>query len=165
MISSTQTTSNASLAKCGSSKAQVNSHISQSQFININFLFLFLGTYIPQKEVDVVEEIQAKVIMANEALKLRAMMETKDRDGNTRVAGEEWLVKRVGAYLPGVHEDIVDVVQARVLTETVSSYLSYLLLQTNEITQTIYRGLSISKRHAHSLTSLAKPGRTVTNGL
>jgi major vault protein len=82
-------------------------------------LVLFSGTYIPQKEVEVIEEIQATVIMTNEALKLRALMETKDRDGNTRVAGEEWLVKRVGAYLPGVHEEIVDVVQARVLTETV----------------------------------------------
>ncbi len=90
-------------------------------FSNNSFLWLvlFSGTYIPQKEVEVIEEIQATVIMTNEALKLRALMETKDRDGNTRVAGEEWLVKRVGAYLPGVHEEIVDVVQARVLTETV----------------------------------------------
>ncbi|CAG0913005.1 unnamed protein product [Notodromas monacha] len=78
----------------------------------------FSGTYIPQKEVEVVEEIQAKVIKANEALKLRALMETRDRDGNVRVAGEEWLVKRVGAYLPGVHEEVVAVVTAWVLTET-----------------------------------------------
>lgn len=33
--------------------------------------------------------------------------------------GEEWLVKRVGAYLPGVYEEVVDVVDAYVLTDKV----------------------------------------------
>ena len=33
--------------------------------------------------------------------------ETVDRDGRNRVAGEEWLVRRNGAYLPGVYEEIV----------------------------------------------------------
>ena len=33
-----------------------------------------------------------------------------DRDGKARVAGEEWMVRRSGAYLPGVYEEIVSVV-------------------------------------------------------
>ena len=36
--------------------------------------------------------------------------ETVDRDGKARVAGEEWMVRRSGAYLPGVYEEIVSVV-------------------------------------------------------
>lgn len=45
---------------------------------------------------------------------------TQDRDSNLRVAGEEWLVKKIGAYLPGAYEEVVDVVNAYVLTEKVS---------------------------------------------
>ncbi len=37
-----------------------------------------------------------------------------------RVTGEEWLVKKVGAYLPGAYEEVTDVVNATVLTEKVS---------------------------------------------
>ena len=44
----------------------------------------------------------------------------QDRDGNLRVAGEEWLVKKIGAYLPGAYEEVVDVVDAYVLTDKVS---------------------------------------------
>ena len=44
----------------------------------------------------------------------------KDRDGNVRVTGEEWLVKKVGAYLPGAYEEVVDTVDAYVLTDKVS---------------------------------------------
>ena len=43
----------------------------------------------------------------------------QDRDSNLRVAGEEWLVKKIGAYLPGAYEEVVDVVDAYVLTEKV----------------------------------------------
>ena len=50
----------------------------------------------------------------------------QDRDNNARVTGEEWLVKKVGAYLPGAYEEVVDVVDAYVLTEKV--WLCYRLL-------------------------------------
>uniref|UniRef100_A0A646QDD3 Major vault protein n=1 Tax=Hemiscolopendra marginata TaxID=943146 RepID=A0A646QDD3_9MYRI len=81
------------------------------------WLFEGPGTYIPRVEVDVVETIRATLIKPNQALKLRARLDTIDRDGKQRVTGEEWLVKRVGAYLPGVYEEVVDVVDAYVLTE------------------------------------------------
>ena len=48
---------------------------------------------------------------------MRARKEGKDREGNARVTGEEWLVKKVGAYLPGVYEECVDIVNAYVLNE------------------------------------------------
>ncbi len=59
------------------------------------------GTYIPRKEVVVEETIRATVVRPNQAIKLRARKETVDRNGNARVTGEEWVVKRTGAYLPG----------------------------------------------------------------
>lgn len=79
------------------------------------------GTYIPRKEVSVEETIRATVIKPNQAIKLTARKECIDRDGNDRVTGEEWLVERVGAYLPGAYEEVVDIVNAYVLTEKVRS--------------------------------------------
>ena len=83
------------------------------------WLFEGPGTYIPRKEVVVEETIRATVIKANQAIKLRARKETKDRQGHDRVTGEEWLVKQIGAYLPGAYEEVVDIVDAYVLTEKV----------------------------------------------
>jgi len=34
-------------------------------------------------------------------------------------AGEEWLVIKVGAYLPGAHEEVLDIVNAFILTDKV----------------------------------------------
>ncbi|XP_036594409.1 major vault protein isoform X1 [Trichosurus vulpecula] len=87
------------------------------------WLFEGPGTYIPQKEVEVVETIQATVIRRNQALRLRARKECQDRDGKERVTGEEWLVRSVGAYLPGVFEEVLDVVNAVVLTDKIALHL------------------------------------------
>ncbi|XP_066433020.1 major vault protein isoform X2 [Eleutherodactylus coqui] len=81
------------------------------------WLFEGPGTYIPRKEVDVVQTIQATVIRHNQAIRLRARKECQDREDQSRVTGEEWLVKKVGAYLPGVYEEVVDIVDAFVLTD------------------------------------------------
>ncbi|XP_022093212.1 major vault protein-like isoform X2 [Acanthaster planci] len=81
------------------------------------WLFEGPGTYIPRKEVVVDETIRATVIKANQAIKLRARKETEDRQGSARVTGEEWLVKKIGAYLPGAYEEVVGVVNAYVLTD------------------------------------------------
>ena len=83
------------------------------------WLFEGPGTYIPRKEVIVEETIRATVIKANQAIKLRARKETQDRQENDRVTGEEWLVKQIGAYLPGAYEEVIDIVDAYVLTEKV----------------------------------------------
>ena len=63
--------------------------------------------------------IRATVIKPNHAVKLRARKECIDHEGNRRVTGEEWLVKKTGAYLPGAYEEVVEVVKAYVLTEKV----------------------------------------------
>ena len=62
------------------------------------------------------------------------------------MTGEEWLVKKVGAYLPGAYEEVVDLVPAIVLTEKVRlpmsiclSYIFYLFeLNHNENVKTYY---------------------------
>ncbi|XP_033116346.1 major vault protein-like [Anneissia japonica] len=87
------------------------------------WLFEGPGTYIPRKEVVVDETVRATIIKPNQAIKLRARKETEDREGNARVTGEEWLVKKVGAYLPGAYEEVVDVVNAYVLTEKKALHL------------------------------------------
>ncbi|XP_062919134.1 major vault protein isoform X1 [Mobula hypostoma] len=81
------------------------------------WLFEGPGTYIPRKEVEIVQTIEATVIHHNQAIRLRARKETKDREGHNRVTGEEWLVQKVGAYLPGVYEEVLTVVNAYILTE------------------------------------------------
>uniref|UniRef100_A0A8C0DMZ0 Major vault protein n=1 Tax=Balaenoptera musculus TaxID=9771 RepID=A0A8C0DMZ0_BALMU len=87
------------------------------------WLFEGPGTYIPRKEVEVVEIIQATIIKQNQALRLRARKECWDREGKERVTGEEWLVRSVGAYLPAVFEEVLDVVDAVILTEKTALHL------------------------------------------
>ncbi|XP_072298870.1 major vault protein [Eucyclogobius newberryi] len=81
------------------------------------WLFEGPGTYIPRKEVVVLETIKATVIRENQAIRLRARKEGLDRGGVKRVTGEEWLVCKVGAYLPGAHEEVLDIVNAFILTD------------------------------------------------
>ncbi|XP_019721895.1 major vault protein isoform X2 [Hippocampus comes] len=81
------------------------------------WLFEGPGTYIPRKEVIVLETIKATVIGENQAIRLRARKEGIDRGGKHRVTGEEWLVSKVGAYLPGAHEEVIDIVNAFILTD------------------------------------------------
>jgi len=81
------------------------------------------GTYKPRIEVQVVEIIRATIIKPNEALQLRARKATKDFAGTPRAAGEEWLVRPIGAYLPSVDEEIVQTVRAHILTDKKALHL------------------------------------------
>ena len=55
------------------------------------------------------------VVPVQEALRVRATRDCVDWQGTARVAGEEWLVRTAGAYLPDVHEKVVGRVPAAVL--------------------------------------------------
>jgi major vault protein len=88
------------------------------------WLFEGPGTYYPRVEVQVVEITRAIVIKPNQALKLRARKACIDRSTNTeRKAGEEWLVRKSGAFLPGVDEEVVETVQSYVLTDKKALHL------------------------------------------
>ncbi|KAL6044095.1 Major vault protein [Balamuthia mandrillaris] len=87
------------------------------------WLFAGPATYYPRVEVSVIEVITATIIKPNEALRLQARNRCVDSYGNRREAGEEWLVREVGAYLPGVDETIVKKVKARILTDKTALHL------------------------------------------
>jgi major vault protein len=86
------------------------------------WLFRGPGTYTPRVEVQVVEIVKATILKALQALKLRAKKEF-ERNGVVRKAGQEYLEKRDGAYLPEVDEEVVEVVNAIILTENKALHL------------------------------------------
>ena len=76
------------------------------------------ATYIPCIEELVVTNVNAVVIKPDTAIRLEARRHMTDRNGIEREAGQQWLERKVGAYMPGVDEIIKEqCVQARVLTE------------------------------------------------
>jgi len=81
------------------------------------WLFRGPGTYVPRVEVQVVEIVRATVLKPLQALKLRAKKEFT-RNGTLLKAGQEYLEKQDGAYLPEVDEEVVETVNAIILTET-----------------------------------------------
>lgn len=87
------------------------------------WLFEGPGTYIPRVEVEVVETVTAEVIKPNQALHLLARQNCTDRQSNRRRAGEEWLVREEGAYLPGVDEEVIGIINAYILTEQKALHL------------------------------------------
>ena len=87
------------------------------------WLFEGPGTYVPCVDVEVLETNKAIIIKPNEALRLRARQNCIDRLGNKRRVGEEWLVREEGAYLPSVDEEVLDIIEAYVLTEKTAWHL------------------------------------------
>lgn len=95
-------------------------------------LFEGPGTFVPRKEVTVVGQQKAIVVKPNTAIKLRATRETVDRNGKKRVAGEEWMIKKNGAYLPGVYEEVVETCKATFLTDKVAVHVTATQTFTDE---------------------------------
>ena len=88
-------------------------------------------TYTPRIEVEVLSTIKATVVDSNSALKLRARIAFKDASGVERKAGEEWLYDKLGAYIPCVEEELVEVVPARVLTDRKAIHVEALMSFTD----------------------------------
>jgi major vault protein len=88
------------------------------------WLFKGPGTYLPSVEVQVVEITKAIIIKPNQAVRLKARKDTTDFEGKHRKAGEEWLVRVEGAYLPDVHEEVRETISAYVLTDKKALHLS-----------------------------------------
>ncbi|KAL3314891.1 hypothetical protein Ciccas_006482 [Cichlidogyrus casuarinus] len=83
-----------------------------------NWVFPGPQVYKPRKEVKVMQTFMAEEIKPNTALKLRATKTGIDSQGVERTLGEEWLIKKVGAYLKGPYEEIISTVKAINLDET-----------------------------------------------
>lgn len=80
-------------------------------------------TYYPQPECKEIGIIDPIIIFHDTALHLRANIDLIDKQGIARVTGEEWLVRKAGAYLPGVHEVVVKVIRGNMLTLTDALYM------------------------------------------
>ena len=81
------------------------------------YLFKGPGTYLPRVEVEERDIVDAVVVTHSQALLLRAQRETTDIGGVKRKAGEEWLHREIGAYLPSIDEELVMTVHAVTLTD------------------------------------------------
>ncbi|KAK7198059.1 major vault protein [Novymonas esmeraldas] len=81
-------------------------------------------TYIPRVEVRIEEEVKATVIQPNTAVLLQATVNFTDRSGVQRVAGEKWLVRTLGAYLPSVEETVLSLARGTMLSDTKALHLS-----------------------------------------
>ena len=87
----------------------------------------------------------AYIIKPNAALRMSAQRETVDRDGNKRVAGEEWLVRTAGAYLPGAYEKVLDNLQATILTEKTAIHVKALKSFKDQLGKERKNGDSVSE--------------------
>jgi len=87
------------------------------------WLFYGRATYYPQAEVEVVDTVKAIILKTDQALKLRAKDKCKDHEGKPRKAGEEWLVKHQGPYLPDVNEEVVETLSGLVLTDKLAIHV------------------------------------------
>ena len=82
--------------------------------------------YIPNKNATVMSLIDATIILPNTAIRLRALCDTEDKNGVKRLAGEEWLIKEEGAYIPNIDEEFVKKESAYTLTDKTAILLSAL---------------------------------------
>jgi major vault protein len=87
------------------------------------WLFYGPATYIPRVEVQVMEIVRAIIIKPNQALRLRAKKEFIDVTKTLRKAGEEWLIRQPGAFIPAVEEEVVETVSAYILNEKKALHL------------------------------------------
>jgi len=74
-------------------------------------------TYVPRVEVEVRDVVNAIVVKPDQAIHLRALTDFTDSEGKKRRAGEEWLMRKTGCYLPGVNEKVIGTPEAFILTE------------------------------------------------
>ncbi|CAL8079479.1 unnamed protein product [Calicophoron daubneyi] len=115
-------------------KALVNfvDNANNSRVAGEEWMFKGPAVYYPQKEVEVLCSVKASIIEINTALCLMATKDCVDQEGNQRVYGEKWLVRKPGAYLPGAYEEVVETRKAFTLTESVALHVKSLETHTDE---------------------------------
>lgn len=80
-------------------------------------------TYYPRIEEKIVAKIDSQVISEGQALRLRAKQMLVDKAGTKRKAGEEWLVRTPGSYLPGIFEEVVELQRPFVINDSRAIHL------------------------------------------
>uniref|UniRef100_A0A7S3JLK9 Major vault protein n=1 Tax=Euplotes harpa TaxID=151035 RepID=A0A7S3JLK9_9SPIT len=79
--------------------------------------------YIPKIEVKLEKVMKPEVIKSNQALKIRARRDCKDSKGEERKAGDYWLIRDRGFYLPAIDEDVIEKLNAHIITESFAIHL------------------------------------------
>lgn len=79
--------------------------------------------YIPNVRVEIIKEISPEVITTGQALKVEAIRATKDNKGIERQAGEQWLVRDLGFYIPNVNETVLSLENRLVTSENLALHL------------------------------------------
>eukprot|EP00285_Hemiselmis_virescens_P015937 CAMPEP_0173377974 /NCGR_PEP_ID=MMETSP1356-20130122/1219_1 /TAXON_ID=77927 ORGANISM="Hemiselmis virescens, Strain PCC157" /NCGR_SAMPLE_ID=MMETSP1356 /ASSEMBLY_ACC=CAM_ASM_000847 /LENGTH=840 /DNA_ID=CAMNT_0014330905 /DNA_START=194 /DNA_END=2713 /DNA_ORIENTATION=- len=96
------------------------------------WLFVGPATYIPRVEVTILDTIRATIVKPGTALRIRARQQMTDSTGTLRRAGEEWLMRAAGAYLPGCYEVIEETVFPLILTARRAIHMRALRTFTDE---------------------------------
>eukprot|EP00340_Litonotus_pictus_P001577 CAMPEP_0170529682 /NCGR_PEP_ID=MMETSP0209-20121228/27797_1 /TAXON_ID=665100 ORGANISM="Litonotus pictus, Strain P1" /NCGR_SAMPLE_ID=MMETSP0209 /ASSEMBLY_ACC=CAM_ASM_000301 /LENGTH=780 /DNA_ID=CAMNT_0010821943 /DNA_START=151 /DNA_END=2493 /DNA_ORIENTATION=+ len=88
----------------------------------------FIGpkVYIPTQEIEIKSKVEARIIRPCHALKLKARQNFIDRNTISRNAGEEWIERKPGAFIPDVYEEIVNLQAPIILNEKQALYLQAL---------------------------------------
>jgi len=88
-----------------------------------SWLFKGPAVYMPQVEVTVVTLIKAIILKPDQALLVKATNDCVDHNNKPRKAGEEWMVREPGPYLPGVYEQLSNVINAHILDDRTGLYV------------------------------------------
>lgn len=80
--------------------------------------------YIPRVEVEILKIIPPWIIKSDQAIKVKATKACKDYKGVERKAGEEWLIREPGFYLPNIDEELVEVVESVIIDEKTALHLA-----------------------------------------
>ena len=88
--------------------------------VGVEWLEIGPKVLIPHPGARIVSQVSNYLIAPNEALHIRANRDLVDTEGKKRIAGEEYLVRTVGSYLPILDESVVGKVSATILTPKVA---------------------------------------------
>eukprot|EP00005_Dracoamoeba_jomungandri_P005800 CAMPEP_0174257670 /NCGR_PEP_ID=MMETSP0439-20130205/6780_1 /TAXON_ID=0 /ORGANISM="Stereomyxa ramosa, Strain Chinc5" /LENGTH=380 /DNA_ID=CAMNT_0015340861 /DNA_START=365 /DNA_END=1507 /DNA_ORIENTATION=+ len=103
--------------------SQTEDHEGNERMAGDEWLFKGPATYYPNVNVKVIELIKSHVLLPDEALLIQATQDFVDDEGRERKTGEKWLAQPKGAYLPHVHEQILDTVSPILLNEKTALHL------------------------------------------
>ena len=79
--------------------------------------------YIPKIEVKLVQHIKPTVITSNTALRVKAIRSCKDYKGTPRQAGEEWLIRDIGFYIPHIDEEVAKLEEGKIINERTALFI------------------------------------------
>lgn len=78
---------------------------------------------MPRIEESIKSKIEAILVLPNHALLLKAKRETTDALGTVRTAGETWLHRKNGYFLPTADIEVLDIRKGYVLNEVTALHI------------------------------------------